>query len=284
MSAEFPKFAKLVVESVKELTKTPQVFVANTDGDALYALYIKAFPPGTNPVLKKFTEHECSCCKQFIRRAGALVAVTESGNPHRLGHRRRERAVPVRRRGADAALVRAGRQHRRPLPGRSKEARLRCPVDAPRHGGRSRRHLDHLHTGPLPRHLVVRSRTRARRLPHHGAGVRARPRRAEPERCRDRAVAHRLQQPLPRRRAPRRRRAVHEGPEGLQTLPARAQPGLRLDQRNGAGRALPQHRHRDPGAGHQRGRRRRARRRQLRAEGGARPTTSARPRSSRRPW
>lgn len=75
----FPPFAKIVSTSFQAIVKTPQVYVTNVDGDTLYQTYLTAFPAGTNPVFKKQTEHDCSCCKQFIRRAGNAVAVSDQG-------------------------------------------------------------------------------------------------------------------------------------------------------------------------------------------------------------
>lgn len=76
---KFPVFAKLVAASFQDMARTPHVFVAGVDGDALYERYLKAFPPGTNEIFKKNTEHECSCCKQFIRRAGSIITLDEGG-------------------------------------------------------------------------------------------------------------------------------------------------------------------------------------------------------------
>lgn len=76
---EFQTFAKKVSASFQDIAKTAQVYVTSVDGDALYQCYLAAFPDGTNPVFKKQTEHECSCCRQFIRRAGNIVAVNDQG-------------------------------------------------------------------------------------------------------------------------------------------------------------------------------------------------------------
>ena len=38
-----------------------------------------AAPTGTNPIFKKQHEHECSCCRHFIRRAGNVVSVSDQG-------------------------------------------------------------------------------------------------------------------------------------------------------------------------------------------------------------
>lgn len=72
MSADFPAFGKLVNESFKKLV-AGQVFEVNLAGDDLWATYLASFPEGTNLIYKKRTEHDCSCCKQFIRRAGLIT-------------------------------------------------------------------------------------------------------------------------------------------------------------------------------------------------------------------
>lgn len=75
----FPTFAKIVATSFQAIANDSQVFVTGVDGEALYQLYLAAFPEGTNPIFKKATEHECSCCRHFIRRAGNVVAVSDLG-------------------------------------------------------------------------------------------------------------------------------------------------------------------------------------------------------------
>lgn len=73
----FAPFAKLVAASFQTLVKAAQVFVVDVDSDALYEQYLAAFPEGTNPLFKKATEHACSSCRHFIRRAGAVIVVTD---------------------------------------------------------------------------------------------------------------------------------------------------------------------------------------------------------------
>jgi hypothetical protein len=74
---EFPSFARIVAASFQDMAKGTNVFVADVDGDELYARYLAAFPPGTDPFFRKTTEHDCSCCKHFIRRAGAVISVVD---------------------------------------------------------------------------------------------------------------------------------------------------------------------------------------------------------------
>lgn len=72
-------FHKIVTASFQSIARSTQVYAANVDGDVLYARYLSAFPDGTNPLFKKATEHDCSSCRHFIRRAGIAIAVTDQG-------------------------------------------------------------------------------------------------------------------------------------------------------------------------------------------------------------
>lgn len=79
MSSAFPAFARIVADTFQKFVKRGGVFVADVTGDDLYAAYLAAFPEGTNPLFKTRTEHDCSCCKSFIRRVGNVVTVTDDG-------------------------------------------------------------------------------------------------------------------------------------------------------------------------------------------------------------
>ena len=74
-----PRFAKIIAESFQARVSEANVFVVNVDGSALYEAYLAAFPEGTNPLFKTRTEHDCSCCKHVIRRAGNVVAIGDDG-------------------------------------------------------------------------------------------------------------------------------------------------------------------------------------------------------------
>jgi hypothetical protein len=76
---KFPPFARIVAASFQDIVKAPQAYITNIDGDELYRRYLASFPEGTNPIFKKVTEHECSCCRQFIRRAGNVVSIGDRG-------------------------------------------------------------------------------------------------------------------------------------------------------------------------------------------------------------
>lgn len=79
MIDNFPKFGKLTNKAFQEIAGREQVFMMDIDPDALYAAYLSAFPEGTDPKYKERTEHDCSCCKQFIRHVGAVISVGPTG-------------------------------------------------------------------------------------------------------------------------------------------------------------------------------------------------------------
>jgi hypothetical protein len=76
-TSNFPSFAKLVADGFQNVVRRASVFVVGLDPDVLYVRYLNAFPAGTNPIFTKNSWHDCSCCRQFIRRAGHVVAVDE---------------------------------------------------------------------------------------------------------------------------------------------------------------------------------------------------------------
>lgn len=53
------------------------LFTVELDRDALWETYLQAFPVGTNPIYRKRTEHDCSCCRQFIKTVGHVVSIVD---------------------------------------------------------------------------------------------------------------------------------------------------------------------------------------------------------------
>jgi hypothetical protein len=45
--------------------------------EALYERYQSAFPKGTNEVFRERPQHDCNCCKSFIRTVGNVVAIID---------------------------------------------------------------------------------------------------------------------------------------------------------------------------------------------------------------
>ena len=71
---EFKAFSKAVRDNFSEMAKK-DLYVVDYPKDELYALYLSSFPEGSNPIYKERTEHDCNCCKNFIRDVGLVVSV-----------------------------------------------------------------------------------------------------------------------------------------------------------------------------------------------------------------
>lgn len=70
----FKLFRNAVQQRFAHMTRHP-LFRTSASGDELWETYLNSFPEGTNPIFRKRTEHDCSCCRQFIRQMGNVVAL-----------------------------------------------------------------------------------------------------------------------------------------------------------------------------------------------------------------
>ena len=68
---------KKVVANQFEIMKKHDLFRMQVTKDDLWDTYLASFPEGTNPILKERTEHDCQCCKSFIRAVGSVVAIVD---------------------------------------------------------------------------------------------------------------------------------------------------------------------------------------------------------------
>lgn len=73
----FDSFAELVRRRFNSLASAvqPKLFVMDLDRDKLWETYLASFPEGTNPVFRARTEHDCGCCRHFIKNIGPVVAI-----------------------------------------------------------------------------------------------------------------------------------------------------------------------------------------------------------------
>lgn len=72
---EFKKFSDVVAHNICEMNKQRNLFMVDASGDELWDAYLNSFPPGTNPIYKENTEHDCRTCRQFIKQMGGVVLV-----------------------------------------------------------------------------------------------------------------------------------------------------------------------------------------------------------------
>ena len=73
--SDFKKFRALLQDHFNEMVKGENpLFITDADEDELYNLYLDSFPAGTNELFRKRREHDCSCCRRFVKNIGKLVA------------------------------------------------------------------------------------------------------------------------------------------------------------------------------------------------------------------
>ena len=70
----FLNFKKAIQVQLKKMC-ADGLFATDTDGYALYDLYQASFPAGTNPIFRNRAEHDCNCCKSFIKQLGGVVSI-----------------------------------------------------------------------------------------------------------------------------------------------------------------------------------------------------------------
>ena len=72
----FIDFKQAVAKQFASMQQYP-LYRTEAPKDGLWDKYLGSFPDGTNPIFRERTEHDCTCCKQFIRSIGNVVAIKE---------------------------------------------------------------------------------------------------------------------------------------------------------------------------------------------------------------
>lgn len=66
---------KLIAHFNCMIENSDQLFVVDYDKDKLWDLYLSSFPKEKNPLFRERTEHDCSCCRHFIKTIGGVVVI-----------------------------------------------------------------------------------------------------------------------------------------------------------------------------------------------------------------
>lgn len=77
----FAKLQQALLAHVSKYSKKDDHtwFRSKADKDALWNAYLSNFKPEDNPLFRERTEHDCNCCKQFIREAGGILFADKDG-------------------------------------------------------------------------------------------------------------------------------------------------------------------------------------------------------------
>lgn len=74
---DFKEFSTAVAVQFDKMSNG-RLFKLNIDTDLLYQTYLDAYPEGTNPLFRERTEHDCSCCRNFIKNVGPVVTIQDN--------------------------------------------------------------------------------------------------------------------------------------------------------------------------------------------------------------
>lgn len=74
----FEQIKEAVQKQFDLMVATGNLFKTEVTKDELWETYLDSFPEGTNNIYRERTEHDCQCCKQFIRACGNVVAIKDN--------------------------------------------------------------------------------------------------------------------------------------------------------------------------------------------------------------
>lgn len=76
MSEHFHLFSDQVRKNFTNMSNE-QLFTIDADRDQVWNFYLQSFPLGTNDIFRERTEHDCSCCRHFIKNVATAVTIND---------------------------------------------------------------------------------------------------------------------------------------------------------------------------------------------------------------
>lgn len=92
---QFSVFQRAITQRLAAM-RSSSLFLARIDREELWKIYLASFPAGSNPIFRKRTEHDCSCCRHFIKTVGGLVIVVDGRTESLWDHLDLEKGHPYR--------------------------------------------------------------------------------------------------------------------------------------------------------------------------------------------
>lgn len=80
MIDKFIEFRDAVNKKYEELSKNGTLYLSAAPKDEVGDKYLSSFPEGTNKPFRERTEHDCSCCKNYVRQVGRVLGHDNEGN------------------------------------------------------------------------------------------------------------------------------------------------------------------------------------------------------------
>lgn len=82
---KFHDFQAAMLENFEHLHSTyGTAFQTDADKDDLWRVYLESFPANRNPIYRTRREHDCSCCRHFIKSIGGIVFIDDEQQAHTL--------------------------------------------------------------------------------------------------------------------------------------------------------------------------------------------------------
>ena len=78
MKLDFLPFKNAVAAQYEKMSKHTLFRAKLDDKEELWSTYLGSFPEGTDPIHRERSQHDCSCCRHFIRDVGDAVAIIDN--------------------------------------------------------------------------------------------------------------------------------------------------------------------------------------------------------------